>query len=136
LESGEDQYEAEYRIVRPDDGKVRWIFGRGRIFRDIAGQPVRYAGVDIDITDRKRTEDALRESEERYRTLIENANDLVFTLDLDFRITLANPAVKSLLGYAPQDLISTRLSAYVPAEQLGKHREMLRRKMSGDAGTT
>ena len=136
LESGEDQYEAEYRIVRPDDGQVRWIFGRGRIFRDISGQPVRYAGVDIDITDRKRTEEALRESEERYRTLIENANDLVFTLDLDFRITSANPAVKSLLGYAPDELIGTPLSQYVPPEQLGKHRDMLRRKLSGEAGTT
>ena len=134
LESGEDQYEAEYRIVRPDDGQVRWIFGRGRIFRDISGTPVRYAGVDIDITDRKRTEEALRESEERYRTLIENANDLVFTLDLDFRITSANPAVKSLLGYAPDELIGTPLSQYVPPEQLGKHRDMLRRKLSGEDG--
>ena len=136
LESGEDQYEAEYRIVRPDDGQVRWIFGRGRIFRDTAGQPVRYAGVDIDITDRKRTEEALRESEERYRTLIENANDLVFTLDLDFRITSANPAVKQLLGYAPEELVGTQLSQYVPAEQLAKHREMLRRKLARETGTT
>jgi PAS domain S-box-containing protein len=136
LESGEDQYEAEYRIVRPDDGQVRWIFGRGRIFRDPAGQPVRYAGVDIDITDRKRTEEALRESEERYRTLIENANDLVFTLDLDFRITSANPAVKQLLGYAPEELVGTPLSRYVPATQLPKHKEMLRRKLTGETGAT
>src|ERR1051325_148887 len=136
LESGEDQYEAEYRIIRPDDRQVRWIFGRGRIFRDVSGQPVRYAGVDIDITDRKRTEEALRESEERYRTLIENANDLVFTLDLDFRITSANPAVKQLLGYAPEELVGTQLSQYVPAEQLPKHREMLRRKLAGESGTT
>jgi len=136
LESGEDQYEAEYRIIRPDDGQVRWIFGRGRIFRDISGEPVRYAGVDIDITDRKRTEEALRESEERYRTLIENANDLVFTLDLDFRITSANPAVKSLLGYAPEEIVGTQLSRYVPAEQLAKHKEMLRRKLVGETGTT
>jgi len=136
LESGEDQYEAEYRIVRADDGQVRWIFGRGRIFRDIAGTPVRYAGVDIDITDRKRTEEALRESEERYRTLIENANDLVFTLDLDFRITSANPAVKPLLGYAPEEIVGRQLSQYVPAEQLAKHKEMLRRKLTQETGTT
>ena len=136
LESGDDQYEAEYRIIRPDDGQVRWIFGRGRIFRDISGKPVRYAGVDIDITDRKRTEEALRESEERYRTLIENANDLVFTLDLDFRITSANPAVKPLLGYDPEEMTGTQLSQYVPAEQLAKHKEMLRRKLAGETSTT
>lgn len=135
IESGEDQYEAEYRIVRPD-GEVRWIFGRGRVFRDIAGQPVRYAGVDIDITDRRITEEALRESEERYRTLIENANDLVFTLDLDFRITSANPAVRQLLGYSPEELIGTPLGQYVPPEQLSKHQDMLRRKLTGATTTT
>ena len=58
LESGQDQYEAEYRIIRPD-GKVRWVFGRGRIFRDKNGEPVRYSGVDIDITERKKFEEHL-----------------------------------------------------------------------------
>jgi PAS domain S-box-containing protein len=58
MESGEDQYEAEYRIIRPD-GKVRWIFGRGRVYRDGDGKPIRYSGIDIDITDRKRTEEQL-----------------------------------------------------------------------------
>jgi len=58
MESGEDQYEAEYRIIRPD-GKTRWIFGRGRVHRDASGNPIRYSGIDIDITDRKRTEEQL-----------------------------------------------------------------------------
>lgn len=135
IDSGEDQYETEYRIVRPD-GAVRWIFGRGRVFRDSAGQTVRYAGVDIDITDRKTTEQALRESEEQYRTLIANANDLVFTLGLDFRITSANPAVKQLFGYAPEELIGRTLSEFVPPEQIAKHKDMLRRKLSGESTQT
>ncbi len=58
LEGGNDQYEAEYRVIRPD-GEVRWIFGRGRVFRDANGTPVRYSGVDIDITERKRFEEHL-----------------------------------------------------------------------------
>ncbi|HVV78041.1 MAG TPA: PAS domain-containing protein, partial [Pseudolabrys sp.] len=58
LDSGQDQYEAEYRIVRPD-GEVRWVFGRGRIFRDKDGTPTRYSGVDIDITQRKKFEEHL-----------------------------------------------------------------------------
>lgn len=135
MATGEDQYDAEYRIIRPD-GEVRWIFGRGRVVRDQFGSPIRYSGVDIDITDRRRTEEALRDSEERYRTLVENANDLVFTLDLDFRITSANPAVQRLLGYKPEELIGTRLGSYVPAEQLAKHRDMLQRKLSGEAAET
>ena len=56
LESGTDHYEMEYRIFRPDGG-LRWIFGRGRVVRDALGAPVRYSGIDIDITDSKRLEE-------------------------------------------------------------------------------
>lgn len=56
VESGTDYYEMEYRVLRPD-GQQRWIFGRGRVVRDASGEPVRYSGVDIDITDRKRLEE-------------------------------------------------------------------------------
>ena len=55
LDGGSDAYEMEYRIVHPR-GAVRWIFGRGRVVRDASGTPVRYSGVDIDITDRKAAE--------------------------------------------------------------------------------
>ena len=57
-ESGGDTYEIEYRIIRPD-GNVRWIFGRGRVIRDADGRPIRYSGVDLDITERKAAEEAL-----------------------------------------------------------------------------
>ncbi len=57
---GDDTYESEYRIVRPSDGQLRWIFGRGRLIRDAAGRPVRYSGVDIDITERKLGEEHVR----------------------------------------------------------------------------
>ena len=58
LDGGNDSYEIEYRIVRPDGG-TRWIFGRGRVIRAPDGTPLRYSGVDLDITDRKATEAAL-----------------------------------------------------------------------------
>jgi len=66
LAQGIDVYDSEYRIIRPSDGELRWIFGRGRVVRDASGKPLRYSGVDIDITDRKRIEGELRESEERF----------------------------------------------------------------------
>ena len=57
---GLDTYEVEYRIIRPADGALRWIFGRGRTVRDGAGTPIRYSGVDIDITERKQAEEHVR----------------------------------------------------------------------------
>ena len=60
LARGIDSYEVEYRIIRPSDGELRWIFGRGRTVRDDSGKPVRYSGVDIDVTERKRAEEHVR----------------------------------------------------------------------------
>lgn len=83
IAEGGDTYESEYRIVRPD-GAMRWIFGRGRVIRDTAGTPVRYSGVDIDITERKRQEDQLRvvTSELRHR-----ANNLLAVIQAMARQT-------------------------------------------------
>src|SRR5690242_7244747 len=67
LAKGLDIYESEYRIIRPSDGKVRWIFGRGRTVRDKNGKVLRYSGVDIDITERK-------QAEEHARTLMHEVN--------------------------------------------------------------
>jgi len=52
LDNHAESFEMEYRIRRPD-GEVRWIFGRGRLVRDATGQPTRYSGIDIDVTERK-----------------------------------------------------------------------------------
>jgi PAS domain S-box-containing protein len=59
LKSGADTYESEYRIIRPS-GEERWIFGRGSVTRDATGKAWRYAGVDIDVTERKERDEHLR----------------------------------------------------------------------------
>ncbi|MGE0260578.1 MAG: ATP-binding protein [Alphaproteobacteria bacterium] len=56
-----ETFEMEYRIRRPSDGEIRWIFGRGRLIRDTKGRAVRYSGIDIDVTERKAAETALAE---------------------------------------------------------------------------
>jgi PAS domain S-box-containing protein len=63
-----DDYEAEYRLVAPN-GKIRWVIARGKIERDDTGKAVSLPGVVVDITERKQTEAALRESEGRFRQI-------------------------------------------------------------------
>src|SRR5260370_25994664 len=72
------EYESEYR-VRPKDGSTRWHLARGRVLRDPKGKPVRFIGTSADITDLKRAEEALRESEQRWRSLAEALPQLVWT---------------------------------------------------------
>jgi len=78
---------------------------------------------------------ARRLSEERHRVLVEHANDIVATLDLDLRFTSVNPAIERILGFAPVEVIGKSLRGHVPQEQLHTHVEMLNQKFQGAAGT-
>jgi PAS domain S-box-containing protein len=102
--SGVDYFESEYRIAWPD-GRLRWIFGRGRVIRDAAGTPARYSGVDVDITDRRLGEAALRETEARFRRVFEQSPLGKAMAGADFRFRAVNPALCDMLGYAAEELI-------------------------------
>jgi PAS domain S-box-containing protein len=100
--------EAEFRM-RHKNGTWHWIYARGEIFRDSDGKPERMMGCHVDITERKRDEEALRESEERYRDLVENIRDLICTHDLAGNILFVNRASAELLGYTPGELVNMNL---------------------------
>jgi PAS domain S-box-containing protein len=72
-----DQLNIEFRIVHPDSG-TRWILGRGRVVRDGEGRPVRMIGVNFDVTDQRRTEEALEASEQRLSDIAENFPGIIF----------------------------------------------------------
>jgi PAS domain S-box-containing protein len=75
---------AEYRIIRPD-GTIRWVWDRGFPIRDQSGRLVRIAGIAEDVTGRKRVEEALREGEERFRTLADATPIMIWGSGTDKR---------------------------------------------------
>ena len=88
---------ADFRIRRANDGAERWVAATGRVYFDEAGRPTRGIGTLADITDRKRAVEALRESEERYRALVDTSPDAVYVHRRGI-ILLANQQAAALLG--------------------------------------
>jgi PAS domain S-box-containing protein len=80
---------AEYRFIRPD-GSIAWVIGRAVPQVDKYKKIIGYIGTITDITERKQSEDALKESEERYRVFINSTNDMAFLKDNDLKYILVN----------------------------------------------
>lgn len=87
------------------------------------------------LSDRERAEEALRESEERYRDLIENANDIVFTLDLQGNVTSINKAVERLTGFSREELLNMNMSQFLTSGSAETARKMMERKLGGEERT-
>jgi two-component system NtrC family sensor kinase len=94
----------ENRVLRRD-GRVIWISENGRAVRGKDGRLLYYEGTVKDITDRKGAIEALRRSEEKYRELVENINDVVFAADENGIVTYVSPVVEVNAGYKPSELI-------------------------------
>ena len=116
-------YEAEFRIHRADNGEERWVAAKGRMVLDAGGRLLGAAGTIVDITARQATEAALRESEQRYRTLIETAPDAV-NVQRDGVIIVANQqAIRLFGGRVPEDIIGRTAISLVDASSVALARE-------------
>jgi PAS domain S-box-containing protein len=98
-------YEAEMRLRRAD-GEHRWFLIRTAPLRDGQGNLVKWYGVSIDIEDRKRAEEALREAEQKYHDIFENAGEGIFQSTPEGKYIAANPALARMYRFAsPEELI-------------------------------
>ncbi|HYT91820.1 MAG TPA: PAS domain S-box protein, partial [Gemmataceae bacterium] len=129
------EYRIEYRLRR-HDGQYRWHSGRACPVRDPQGRIVRWLGTCTDIDDRKRAEEALTESEARYRDLFENANDVIYTLDLKGRITSVNRRAEQTFGYTRAECLGRNAAEMIPPEHHARMYEALRRKLQGETTPT
>jgi PAS domain S-box-containing protein len=101
-ETGEP-FRIEYRQFAKD-GRMVWVRDEAVLVRDEGGRPLYWLGVQYDITEQKRVEEALKESEELYRTVVEQAAENIFLVDVETkRVLEANAALRRSLGYEPEE---------------------------------
>ncbi len=132
-----EPFEEEYRIIRPD-GAVRWIRDRGFPVVDDAGRITRVVGIADDITDRKESEQALRESESHFRRLLEAQPDSIIITDAEGRIILANAQTEKTFGHTREEIIGQPVEVLVPqahrAAHVGSRTRFVADKQAREAG--
>ncbi len=112
-----EPFDIEFRLLRPDQTE-RIIQSRGELVRDEAGRPTGMTGTSHDITDRRRADESLRTSEERFRLLVEHAPDAILLYDADQnRFVAANKAAEQLFSCGREELLRVGPSHFYPPEQ-------------------
>ncbi len=106
--------ECEYRVVNRSDGEVRSVFADGDVTFDAGGEPRRIVGIVQDVTERKATENALRESEARLRTIVDTAVDAIVVIDEEGLIQSANLATERLFGFETHEVVGRNISMLMP----------------------
>src|SRR3954453_20033396 len=122
---GKEAWDNTFRIVLPD-GTVRWIQSLGRVERAADGRLTRITGLDLDVSERARTEEALqaRRDEQRDRDLqllLETASQGIVSVDAQGTIVTANRALETMFGWAPGELIGESVERLVPASVRDAH---------------
>jgi two-component system, cell cycle sensor histidine kinase and response regulator CckA len=124
LLTGGPELDLVYRVLTPG-GEVRWVQDRLQVVRDAAGRPTRLDGCVTDVTEQCRAEEALRQSEERFRALVEKSRDGILLVDERTVIRYAAPAVTTILGYDPAEIVGRESLDFVHPDDLPAARKRL-----------
>ena len=114
------------------DGTLIPVVVEDRLIRDTAGNVTGIRTTLHDITERKQAENALRQSEEKYREVIENANDIIYTLDLSGRFTSLNRAGERLTGYTREEALRMNMADVIRPEDAERSRQRLAKNLKGE----
>ncbi len=116
------------------NGKRVWISWTNKATLNEEGKITEVLSVGADISARKRAEEALRQSEERYRSIIETANEGFWAMDGEYRTTFVNQRMADMLGYSPQEMVGRLVTDFMFAEDLQEHKEQMKVRRLGGAG--
>ena len=121
--------------VNRKDGSTVWVELSASFLRDEHSGPVGFLTIARDIGERRQGEQALRESEERYRTLIENQGEGVGIVDANERFTFVNPAGAMMFGLLPDGMTHRHLAEFVDGDQMRMVTEETRKRSAGEKST-
>jgi PAS domain S-box-containing protein len=128
----EDEYDVEFRIRRAADGSLRFMQSRAELTLDADGVPVAVDGVVQDVTERKLAEEALKESEKRFRLFFElGLIGMAFTT-AEGRIADANKKLCEILGYSKEELVGMSWQQVIHAADLSEIEERLKSIAAGE----
>ncbi|GEM_PF-1183194 len=108
-------YIINHRVLRPDNSE-RIVHEHGEVFFDKNNSPVRMIGTVQDITEARKIEEALRESEEKYRELVENANSNIIRTDKNGNITFFNEFAEKFFGFNKEEILGKSLIGSIVPE--------------------
>lgn len=117
IELKQNFWSDEYRYLKKD-GTVLFIYDRGYVVYNDDGKPYRMIGSMLNITDRILAEKAVKESEEKYRTLVNQASDAIYIIDIEGNILTVNPSACKLTNYTEDELLSMNVYQFLVKEDI------------------
>ena len=112
-----ETFDLEYRIIARD-GRIVWLRDISRVAHDECGKPLHWQGILLDITERKLAEKKIEASEERYRTLVEEASDGIFISDANGNYKEVNSSGCAMLGHSREEILNMNMRDLLPPEEI------------------
>ncbi len=119
----------EHRIILPD-GEVGYITVHFYTIQNQQGRLVKIIGANQNITERKKTELSLQESQERYRMIADHVGDIVWQLDTALRFVYISPAVQLVLGFTIEETMGKLVTDYLDSGEIGKMKQTIQQRMN------
>ena len=126
-------FSKEYRIIRKNDGETRWVYGLGEVKFDSNGKILSLIGTIQDITERRHTDAALRESEDKFRSIFEQATDGIMIADAETKKLIeANKTICIMLGYTHDEIVGLSIDDIHPRKDLPAIQESFEKQLRGE----